>query len=188
VPRAGLTPEKVVAEAAAVADELGWDRLTLATVAERLGVRLPSLYKHVASLEALRSGVRAHATRELAEAMTGAALGCAGGEALRAVADAYRDFARRHPGLYEASIPAPAADNPEHVAAAAAALAVIEAILRGYRLEGHDAIAAARALRAALHGFVHLEAGGGFGLPVDVDRSYARMVAGLDTTLRGWAR
>ncbi len=115
-------------------------------------------------------------------------MGCAGGEALRAVAAAYRDFARHHPGLYEASIPAPSVDNPEHVAAAAAALEVIEAILRGYRLEGDDAIDAARALRAALHGFVHLEAGGGFGLPVDVDRSYARMVASLDTTLQGWAR
>nr|WP_246299456.1 TetR-like C-terminal domain-containing protein [Nocardioides panaciterrulae] len=120
--------------------------------------------------------------------MRSAALGCAGGQALRAVAVAYRDFAHRHPGLYEASIPAPSADDAEHVAAAAAAMEVIEAILRGYRLAGDDAIDAARALRAGLHGFVHLEAGGGFGLPVDVDRSYTRLVASLDTTLQGWAR
>jgi hypothetical protein len=61
------------------------------------------------------------------------------------------------------------------------------AVLAGYRLAGDDAVDAARALRAALHGFVVLEAGGGFGLPVDVDRSYARMVDGLDATLGRWA-
>lgn len=187
MPRAGLTPQRVVDEAARVADEVGWERLTLAAVAGRLGVRLPSLYKHVPSLEALRSGVRAQATGELAEALTRAMLGSAGGEALRAVAGAYRTFAREHPGRYEATIAAPSPDDPEHLAAAAAAMQVIEATLRGYDLSGDDAIDAARALRASLHGFVHLEGAGGFGLPVDVDRSFARMVESLDVTLRGWA-
>ena len=46
---------------------------------------------------------------------------------------------------------------------------------------------AARALSAALHGFVTLEAGGGFGMPVDVDRSYARLIDGLDATLHDWS-
>ena len=187
MPRAGLTSQKVVDEAARVADEVGWDRLTLAAVAERLGVRLPSLYKHVPSLEALRAEVRAQATRELADALARSVLGCAGGEALRNLAAAYRRFARQHPGRYAATITAPSPDDAEHLAAAAAALEVIEAALRGYHLEGDDAIDAARALRASLHGFVHLEAAGGFGLPVDVDRSFARMVDSLDVTLRGWS-
>ena len=187
MPRAGLTPHRVVEEAARVADDVGWERLTLAAVAERLDVRLPSLYKHVPSLEALRSGVRAQATRELADTLTKAVLGSAGGEALRAVASSYRVFAREHPGRYEATIAAPSPDDAEHLAAADAALHVIEATLRGYRLEGEDAVDAARALRASLHGFVHLEGAGGFGLPVDVDRSFARMVESLDVTLRGWA-
>lgn len=187
MPRAGLTPQRVVDEAAKVADEVGWERLTLAAVAERLGVRLPSLYKHVSSLEALRSHVRAQALRELTAALARPLLGAAGTEALRAVAIAYRDFAREHPGRYEATIAAPSPDNPEHVKAAEAAMEVIGATLRGYRLTGDEAIDAARTLRACLHGFVHLEGAGGFGLPVDVDRSFARMVDSLDVTLRGWA-
>ena len=64
-------------------------------------------------------------------------------------------------------------------AAAGDAVDVVLAILRGYGLEGDDAIHAARAVRSALHGFVALEAGGGFGIPVDLDESYARMVAAL---------
>jgi hypothetical protein len=56
---------------------------------------------------------------------------------------------------------------------------VLLAILRGYGLEGDDAIHAARAVRSALHGFVALEAGGGFGIPVELDESFDRMVAAL---------
>jgi hypothetical protein len=57
--------------------------------------------------------------------------------------------------------------------------------MRGYGLEGDDAIHAARAVRSALHGFVALEAGGGFGIPIDLDESYARMVAVLGRGLAG---
>jgi hypothetical protein len=53
-------------------------------------------------------------------------------------------------------------------------------------LEGDDAIDAIRALRSALHGFVLLETGGGFGLPVDVDRSFERLVAGLASAFARW--
>ena len=69
-------------------------------------------------------------------------------------------------------------------AAAKGAVDVVLAILRGYGLEGDDAIHAARAVRSALHGFVALEAGGGFGIPVDLDESYARMVRALARGLR----
>jgi len=186
VPRAGLSTARVVEEAAAVADELGWDRLRLAAVAERLGVRLPSLYKHIESLDALRAEVSALATRELAEVMSRAAVGRAGRDALTAIADAYRDYARRSPGRYAATVAAPGA-HAGHIEAAAAVMTVVEAVLAGYHLTGDDAVDAARALRATVHGFVHLEANSGFGLPADVDRSFRRLVDGLHTTMTAWA-
>jgi len=52
-------------------------------------------------------------------------------------------------------------------------------------MRGADAIHAARAVRSALHGFVSLEAAGGFGLSEDVDESYARLVGLLDRGLGG---
>jgi AcrR family transcriptional regulator len=175
-----------VQEAAAAADEVGFDRLTLAVVAERLGVRLPSLYKYIDSLEGLRRDLAVLATRELAEAVTQAAVGRSGGEALRALAEAYRDYGRRHPGRYAATVRAPASDDATHAEAADAVLRVVLAVLGGYGLTGDDAIDATRSLRATLHGFVTLEAAGGFGLPQDVDRSFARAVAGFDVTARAW--
>jgi AcrR family transcriptional regulator len=175
-------------EAAALVDEVGWDKLTLAALAERVGVRLPSLYKHLESLDALRQQVAALATRQLADALTAAALGRSGSDALRAVADAYRDFGRKHPGRYQATVRAPAADDEAHTAAADAALQVVLAVLRGYAITGQDAIDAARGLRAGLHGFVTLEAAGGFGLPREIDRSYARWLDAEDRTLGEWHR
>jgi AcrR family transcriptional regulator len=177
----------VVTAAADLADEAGFDRLSLAALAARLGVRLPSLYKHIDSLDGLRRDVAVLAVTELGAAMSAAAIGRAGSDALRAVANAYRDYGHTHPGRYAATVRAPAADDAEHTAAAEAVLRVVLAVLAGYGLTGNDAIDATRALRATLHGFVALESGGGFGMPVDVDRSYTRLVDGFDATLHRWA-
>ena len=57
MPRAGLTPERIIGQAATVADEVGLDRLTLAAVAQRCGVSLPGLYKHVSGLEEVKRGI-----------------------------------------------------------------------------------------------------------------------------------
>ena len=184
MPRAGLSTAAVVAAAADIADAEGLDRLTLARVAAAAGVRTPSLYNHVESLDDVRRRVALLALRDLADALRDAAVGRAGDDALAAMADAYRAYARRHPGRYAATQRAPAEGDEEMRAAAKGAVDVVLAILRGYGLEGDDAIHAARAVRSALHGFVALETGGGFGIPVDLDKSYARMVRALARGLR----
>ncbi|GAA3391164.1 TetR/AcrR family transcriptional regulator [Cryptosporangium minutisporangium] len=186
MPRAGLTPAIVVAEAARLADEVGLDRLTLALVAQRLGVALPSLYKHVKGLDALHQQVSALATEELAGALAAAAVGRSGTDAVLALADAYRAYAREHPGRYPATQRVPDPNDPAHVRAGDRAVGTIVAVLAGYGLTGEDAIHATRALRSALHGFVSLETGGGFGMPQDVDRSFAQLVTALDAAFRSW--
>jgi AcrR family transcriptional regulator len=186
VPRAGLNRERVVDEATAVADAVGFDRLSLAAVAERTGVRLPSLYKHIESLDGLRRDVAVRALEELAAALAPAVADRSGADGLRAMAGAYRDYARTHPGRYAATVRAPLPGDEAHAAAAEAVLRVVNAVLDGYGVDGDDAVDAARTLRAALHGFVVLEASGGFGLPRDVDRSFDRLVAALDTALADW--
>jgi AcrR family transcriptional regulator len=186
MPRAGLTPQRVVEEAGAVADAGGLDRLTLAAVAERFGVAIPSLYKHVNGLDGLRRDLAVLALRELTATLSRAAVGRAGRDALHAMAGAYRAYATAHPGRYAATVRAPAPGDTEHLAAADNALDVFLAILAGYGITGPDAIDAIRGLRAALHGFVALEAAGGFGLPQSVDASYHRLVDALDTALTAW--
>jgi AcrR family transcriptional regulator len=184
VPRAGLSRELVVAEAATVADEIGYERLTLAAVAERFGVAVPSLYKHVAGLGALRRELALLAITDLGERLDRVAR--ADGADLGALAHAYRDFARSHPGRYAATLRAVDPSDEEATSASDAVLATVLTVLDGYGLSGDDAIDAARTLRSALHGFVALERAGGFGLPRDVDRSFERMVEMLDAAFRSW--
>ena len=185
-PRPGLSRLRIAAEAAAVADENGLERLTLAAVAKRCGVSLPGLYKHVEGLDAVKRDLSVQAVRELTGAMAMAAAGLAGRDALHAVAAAYRAFAAAHPGLAAAGVAAPAPGDTEHAEAGAAAVTVLGSVLKGYGIEGADAVDAVRGLRATLHGFTSLEAAGGFGLAQSVDTSFTRLIDGLDTAFRNW--
>jgi AcrR family transcriptional regulator len=182
--RAGLNAQAVVDAAAALADREGLEAVTLARLAADAGVRPPSLYAHVAGVDDLRRRLAIRGMRDLAAAMRQAAMGRAGGDALRAVAAAQRAYARRHPGTYLAAQRAPAGEDTEALAAAGEAVDVLTAVLAGYGLTGDDAIHAVRAVRSALHGFAMLETGGGFAIKLDLDESFARLVDLLDRGLR----
>lgn len=184
--RAGLTRERVVLEAGELADQVGLERLTLSAVAARFGVAQPSIYKHVDNLDHLRRELAVLGLRELTAEVASAAAGRSTGEALAAVSDQYRRYAVRRPGPYEAGLRAPAADDADHLAAAAGLLQVAGAVLGGYGIEGDDLIDAIRFLRAALHGYVALEAAGGTKMPRDNDLSFRRMVSALDIAFRAW--
>jgi AcrR family transcriptional regulator len=179
MPRAGLDTGRVVDVAAEIADAEGLDAVTLARVARRLGVRAPSLYNHVDGRAGMLRALALRGVRELTAALRDAAVGRSGADALTATARAYRAYAGAHPGLYAASVAAPAPEDAEHRAAAQETVDVVYAVLRGWDLEGDDAVHAARAFRSAIHGFVLLEAAGGFGMPVDLGASFESLVATL---------
>jgi hypothetical protein len=65
-------------------------------------------------------------------------------------------------------------------------LEVVFAVLAGYGLAGDDAVHATRVMRAALHGFVTLEASGAFGMPQDIAVSYEYLIRALDESLARW--
>jgi AcrR family transcriptional regulator len=185
MPRVGLDRAAVVDAAARIADAEGLEAVTLTRVAVALGVRAPSLYAHVDGLEDLRRRLGARGARQLADVLSRAAAGRAGTDALQAVAAAYRAYARAHPGSYAAAQRAhQLSKSEEAVDAAGAAVDVVLAVLRGYDVEADDAVHATRVIRAALHGFVLLEAVGGFAIDLSVDESFRRLVAILDAGLR----
>jgi AcrR family transcriptional regulator len=180
VPRVGLDAGQVVAAAAAVADAEGLEAVTLARVAADLGVKSPSLYNHVAGRDGLVRGVALLGLNDLAAALREAAIGRAGPEALLATAQAYRSFVKEHPGRYAAgAITAPAVDDEEHRAAAAAVVDVMTGVLRAWSLSEEDTIHALRGFRSAVHGFASLEAAGGFGIELDLDASFERLIRAL---------
>ena len=186
MPRAGLNTDRVVAAAMELADEVGLDKLTLAALAVRLGVRQPSLYKHIASLDALQRLISMRGKIEAADVLAQAAIGRARDDALIAMAWAWRSWALDHPGRYQASQRGAAPGDAEHEQVARRSIGVLAAVIDGYGLTGDDAIDAIRAYRAALHGFVALEADNGFAFPNDVERSFDRLVRALVLALSSW--
>ncbi len=186
MPRAGLSEDLVIEEAARLADEVGLDQMTLTMLAERLGVRQPSLYKHVDSVAALRRGIALRAKAALGETLARSAVGRSREDAIISMSRAYRSWARAHPGQYEAAQRAPEEADVEDQAVSRAVVEISADVLLGYGLKDHDAIDAIRAYRSALHGFVSLETGGAFGLPRDLDRSFDQLVRALSTMFANW--
>lgn len=184
MPRAGLSPDRVVDAAAALADVIGFDQLTLTALAERVGVAVPSLYKHVDGLDDLRRRVAVRAVRDLGAALAAEVTDHPPGTALHAMADAYRRYATEHPGRYAATVQAASPADPALREASDEVLQTVFGVLGEYDLDGDGLVDAARAVRAAIHGFVALEQAGGFGLPRDVDRSFQRLVDTLVAGLR----
>ena len=179
MPRQGLDRGRVVDAAVAIADADGLEAVTLARVAADLGVRAPSLYNHVQGREALLREVSLRGISGLSAALARATVGRSGDEALETMAHAYRAYAAEHPGCYAATVAAPADSDAEHAAAAAEPVGIVVAVIRPWELGPEDELHAVRVIRSGLHGFIALEAGGGFALPLDLDASFAALVAVL---------
>lgn len=180
--RPGLTREVIAAGAAQLMDAAGGpDALTLTEVAEHFNVKVPSLYNHVNGLDDLRDVVARYTYQLFYEALRDAAVGRSAGDALMAIALAGRRFASEHPGLYPLLM-RPVKESDRDLGQRI--IDVFLAILSAYNLSDEDAIHAIRGVRSIMHGFVDIERAGGFGIPLDLDESYRRLVAtfiqGLD--------
>ncbi|MFF0087235.1 TetR/AcrR family transcriptional regulator [Streptomyces canus] len=186
MPRAGLSPASVTEAAAALADEVGFKDLSMGLLAERLGVKTPSLYKHVANQADLTHRIAVLAMNELADTIRDATQGRSGKEALVAGAHAMRTYVLEHPGRYAAGNAAIVAgpDDPL-IPAVGRVLASWTAMLHGYRLDADQEIHALRMLRSILHGFSTLEGIGSFQLNADVDESFTWMLGFIDQGLSG---
>jgi AcrR family transcriptional regulator len=177
MPRSGLTRESVVDAASALSDAEGFDAVTLARLAGKLGIRPPSLYKHVDGLDDVRRALSLRGLEDANLRLQRATVGKARDAALRALAHAYWQFAQERPGLYAASLLPAMPGDKEAAAASEMLLGTLVAILGGYGIRGDDALHATRGLRAIIHGFVSLDAAGGFRLKRDLDESFNRLLA-----------
>ncbi|GAA3629396.1 TetR/AcrR family transcriptional regulator [Streptomyces chitinivorans] len=185
---AGLTVDRITRAAAALADEVGIEKVTISALAREFGVKDASFYSHVRNLQEIRTRVAILASGEMNECIATAIAGRSGGEALAAFADAYRDYALRHPGRYAAT---QLRLDPSKIANTSAFERSVEltyAVMRHYDLDEPDLTDAARLLRATFHGYISIEASGGFNHPREVDRSWRQAISALHMLLEQWPR
>lgn len=170
------TPERttltdIVQAAREILESGGPAGLTMQAVAERVGVRAPSLYKRVRDREALLVLVVEASAADLAGRLE------RGDQDLPSIARTYRDFALRHPEGFRLMF---AVDGAEE-AMAKAAVPLLRATTE---IVGADAaLNAARLLTAWATGFVSMEISGSFRFDGDIDRAFeygiAHLLAGL---------
>jgi AcrR family transcriptional regulator len=185
VPRAGLTGDDVVASAAGLADEIGFQGVTMGVLADRLGVRAPSLYKHVDGLADVQHRLATLALAELGEVIRDAVQGQAGRDALAALLTAVRGYVTAHPGRYMATIGAePTGPDDPLQAASTRVINSIAAVLRGYGITEDMMTHAIRTIRSTMHGFAILEASRGFQWDADPDESFEWMIRFVDRGLQ----
>lgn len=96
-----ITKSVVINTASNIADEQGLHNVSLKIVAERLGIKTPSLYNHINNLEDLLREVAHKGMTSMNERMEKAAIGKTAEIAIKAVAIEYLNFMIEHPGVYE---------------------------------------------------------------------------------------
>ncbi|MEU0836543.1 WHG domain-containing protein [Streptomyces sp. NPDC005969] len=184
--RVGLTTERLVRAGAELADEVGFEQATPAELARRFGVRTASLYSHVKNAHDLKTKIALLALEELADQVSTAVAGRAGKDALSAFANAYRDYALKHPGRFAAT---QFRLDPQTAAASAGVrhAQMTRAILRGYNLVEPHQTHAVRLLGSVFSGYVGLETAGGFSHSApDSQESWTEILNALDVLLRTW--
>lgn len=170
---AKITGDQLRATTAVLVEDLGPTAVSMRLVADRLGVRAPSLYKHVADREALLGLVRDGAIADIGSAMAAAereAPTADPAERLRAHAHAVRRYAHRRPQAFGLVF------QPSHLPQSApeTLVASISLLLRACdELVGPQrALEAARTLTAWLTGFISMENAAAFQLDGDVDEAF----------------
>ena len=97
-----LDSQTILNAAVELAEERGLENISLLQIAEKLGVKPPSLYNHLSGLQEISSGIAKLAISRLGDSIRNAAVGRSKGDALSAIASAYRKFAKENPELYKA--------------------------------------------------------------------------------------
>jgi AcrR family transcriptional regulator len=173
--------DEVVVAARQLLEEEGAGALTMRRLAEQLGIKAPSLYKHLPDKAALEAAIIATGLEEAAvrfeqavdSAMTGGDAAGGGAAAISALAAAYREFALAHPHLYRLmhNGPLPRQHLPAGVDDRAAAPVM--------RVAGSRA--RARALWAFAHGMVMLELDQRFPPDADLDAAWEAGITAFQT-------
>ncbi len=186
--RAGIDKNRIIDTAVEMVNNEGADALSLNRLASKLGIKPPSLYNHIKGLPHLMTELSILNTQKMAGYMTDAALGKSGSDAIYAIAYAYRKYIKDNPGLYMITLRSSnnqQTKNAELQNAEKKVVSIVQAVIAPYGLSDEDALHVIRGFRSMVHGFTTIEIAGGFGLPLDCNESFNRLIDMLIMQLAG---
>lgn len=174
--RKGLTKEGIVQAALALIEEKGLATFSLRALAGALEVQVSSLYNHISGQDALLNEVGIRAVDLLTAMEESAIAGKEKDEALFALADAYRSFAKAHPELYRIIMGVHILRLNVLETDIKRIVAPILTVLSGYGLSEAQQMHYQRILRSVMHGFFAHEHTGGFTY-TQIDREHSYRLA-----------
>jgi AcrR family transcriptional regulator len=178
-----ISLQHIVDEAITLIEAEGTEKLSVNTLAQRLGVKTPSLYRYVSSKADLLRAVNQATSRDLIAALHAPLAAPADPETqIMQVCHAYRAFAHRRPityGLLFTNTIPELRPDPDEQESGALPLQALVAEITG---QPHS-LPALRGLWALLHGFIVLELAGQFQRGGDLDAAF---IASVRAYLRGW--
>lgn len=178
--------ETLVATARVMIEEHGFDQLSLRMIAEEIGVKAPSLYRHVKNKTALLAAVNQVTIRDLFAVLHEAiANDTPIEERLLAMALAYRQFAHSNPATYELAFNTsiPELQTEENDAQNVERVLSIQALFVEWIGREEESLAALRGALALMHGWVRLEMAQQFRRGGDLNAHYE---FAFRQYLRGW--
>ncbi|MGW3811916.1 TetR/AcrR family transcriptional regulator [Micromonospora sp. NPDC005113] len=161
----------IIEAARGILESEGLPRLTMQAVAERVGVRAPSLYKRVRNRDALIQLVAEAVVRDMGEQLSAVASTGDPGRDLGELARTFRAFAHAHPAGYQlifANSRRETRPSLDALTQASAPALRVAADLAG----PEHALEAARMFTAWANGFVSMEYAGAFNLGGDLDEAF----------------
>jgi len=169
---AKIDKQSIIQAAANIADKEGLNKLTLKGLAQMLNIRSPSLYNHIQGLDDLRTSLMLYGWTQLSEAIAKSAHGKLEDNAVRAMCNSYYDYARLHPGVFEAMMWYNQHSSQEAAQATEELAKLIAFILSAYNLEEDEKIHASRMFRSFLQGFCSIANNNSFADPVSIRKSF----------------
>ena len=184
--RARTSRAAIIEAARQLLEAGGLEAVSMTGVAERVGVKAPSLYKHFGDRSELLAALATEVALALGRTVAGAAeqSGADPPAQLRAIAAAYRSFVLAAPRgaalLFAGVAPGTEPTAESQAEAARPVLEVAEALVGAPK-----ALAAARVLTAFAHGFTSMETAGAFRFGGDIAEAYD---FGIAVLLAGFGR
>jgi len=180
-----LNRDKIVSAAAELIEEIGLKNIDLNKLADKLGIKTPSLYNHIDGINGLYVGLVDLGMERLSESLRNSAIGLSKEDAIVAVAYAYRKFVKDNPELYKATMKAPKLDNG-YIKKSGNISDIMNKILESYNnYSEEEKVHIIRGFRSIVHGFVSLENDGFFkGSVVKLEESFRLLILSFISSIK----
>ena len=148
--RIGLTKDIILQSAMEIVDNIGAENLTLKVLADKLGVRSPSLYNHFNSLSDLHTALMLYGWKQLEYRVMQAAIGKSKDDAIKSMCAAYLNFTLEHLGLFNIMQSYNQHISQETIAATSGLIETIRQVLSAYNLSEKYEVHTIRVFRSFL--------------------------------------